>query len=395
MTHSSLPLTRRSFLKSVGATAGALTFSGWQFLPAFASNKTLRVGLLTPNSSLYPQLSHSLIAGLTLFLEQNKYQVAERPVQLLVEDVGRGYSQAWEVCQSWLAKAEVDVVVAAVGEATVSLLHPLFTKANVPLLVLTAGANDYTAAASSLSTVSAQHALANYSMGEWAARTLGHNAFLLTSFYDGGFEAVYRTEQGVLAGGGAVVGSMVTHQQHEKETNWAAVWQAVAQAQPHFLYAHYSGPAGQQFLQAYLASGLNLPLVSSSFILAQGLTYATYPAGMYSAASWSGQLNTPENLTFQKIYRAKHGQNPDVWAVMAYEAGQILAAPAGTSSLTTPRGNLVFNAAGNRWQAPLYLCQLYSSQRGWDNVVLDQLAMPTSLPALEVHTGWLTPFLCV
>lgn len=395
MTHSSLPLTRRSFLKSVGATAGALTFSGWQFLPAFASNKTLRVGFLTPNSSLYPQLSQSLIAGITLFLEQNKYQVGERPVQLLVENVGRGYSEAWELCQKWLAKEEVDVVVAAVGEATVNLLHPLFTQANIPLLVLTAGANDQTAAAPSVSTVSAQHALANYSMGEWATRTLGHNAFLLTSFYDGGFEAVYRTEQGVLAGGGTVVGSLITHQQHEKETNWAAVWQAVAQAQPHFLYAHYSGSAGQQFLQAYLASGLKIPLVSSSFILVQGITKTVYPAGMYSAASWSTQLNTPENLTFQKTYRAKHGQNPDVWAVLAYEAGQILAAPAGSSSLATPRGSLVFNAAGNRWQAPLYLCQLYSSQRGWDNVVLDQLPMPASLPSLEIQTGWLTPFLCL
>src|SRR5687768_3827462 len=115
-------VSRRTFLRRIGAAAGALTAG--QLISACSNSTTmgltrnenqaaklmvvqssaarqdtLRVGLLLPQSQLYPAISTNFRAGMDLFLAQRNS--ADRPISLIAYEYGTTPSIALEQASTW------------------------------------------------------------------------------------------------------------------------------------------------------------------------------------------------------------------------------------------------------------------------------------------------------
>jgi hypothetical protein len=129
-------VSRRTFLRRFGVAAGAL--AAGQLISACSDNSaasltrnadhasqrlavhrsaaqqnTLRVGLLLPQSQIYPAASTNFRAGLDLFLTQRSS--ADRPISLMAQEYGTMPSIALEQASKWIADDQVDLIVGSLS----------------------------------------------------------------------------------------------------------------------------------------------------------------------------------------------------------------------------------------------------------------------------------------
>ncbi|MDB4897334.1 MAG: hypothetical protein JWN15_3596, partial [Firmicutes bacterium] len=103
-------------------------------------------------------------------------------------------------------------------------------------------------------------------LGAWAARRYGPRALVLSGIVESGYDMLHAFEIGVTEGGGDALPAIVTHAAAEP-VDWTAVLKQVKEARPDVVYALYSGTSAVEFLQAWRASGLRIPLVASPFLV--------------------------------------------------------------------------------------------------------------------------------
>lgn len=316
-------ITRRGFLQATGALVGALAFGSLagQLNGAIGAGLP-RVGLLVPESQLYPQLALNMVRGLQLGLSA----AGTRPVQLLVESYGVLPSAAAAAGRRLLSEGRVDLLVGAVSQPAVGLLHPLLAERRTPLIAATMGANPIRPGAESPYVF--QHTLnyweASYAAGAWAAAELGKRAYVTMSFYESGFEAPGAFIAGFEAAGGQVIAQRITHSPVAKD-DLPGLMRAIGQARPDLIYAAYSGAEAAEFLQALADADLagGTPLVGSAFLGA-----ARGPAGlrMLSPLSWAPSLSTPANQQFHSAYRSYAARPADPFALLGYDTARLIGA---------------------------------------------------------------------
>src|SRR5262245_66369616 len=80
-------VTRR-WLLLAGAASGAVLAPRKYglFTPAIAQSNPLRIGVMAPLSGVYASLGTNKVNGIRMLLAEKNNQVAERPVQLIIED---------------------------------------------------------------------------------------------------------------------------------------------------------------------------------------------------------------------------------------------------------------------------------------------------------------------
>ena len=155
-------VSRRTFLRRFGVAAGAL--AAGQLISACSNSSaanltpnvnqaakliavpssaarqdTLRVGLLLPQSQIYPTASGDFRAGMDLFLAQRPS--ADRPITLMAQEYGTMPSTALEQASEWITTDQVDLIVGSLSSGTAATLHPLLHERQMPLLVSNIGAN--------------------------------------------------------------------------------------------------------------------------------------------------------------------------------------------------------------------------------------------------------------
>jgi branched-chain amino acid transport system substrate-binding protein len=414
MQTGTLAYTRRDLLRRTGQLAGALAATATlplalrtRHVPTSAGRSAppLRIGALLPQSTVYPRLAESLLAGLQLAFAREGRHIA-----LLVEDIGRGAAFPTPAVDRLLGEHRAAVLLGMVNPDTAASLRARLAASGALLVNLPVGANMPRAADDhpAIVTHSLAHWQASLALGRWAAGRLGRRALLATSLYDSGYDALYAFRLGFERAGGTVVATQVTHHPANDDP-LAAQLDALTGFAPDFVYAAYSGQDAVDFVRAYHAAGLaaRLPLIGSSFLTDEALLPQMGPValGIRTAAPWSPALDTPANRRFVAAYRAQTGQAPDTFALLGYETAQLLAqadaalwAPA--LSFTGPRGVIGLDATTRTTTGPLYLREVRAAGAGLVNAILGALPAPAvSDPALadlrgSVKTGWSTPYLC-
>src|SRR4030088_1757280 len=77
--------TRRNFIAGAGAVTGAAAI-GLSAPVVLAQTAPLRIGLLQPFSKNYAVLGNSIANGLSLYFEEQKWEVAGRKIEVIRED---------------------------------------------------------------------------------------------------------------------------------------------------------------------------------------------------------------------------------------------------------------------------------------------------------------------
>jgi branched-chain amino acid transport system substrate-binding protein len=423
-------LRRRAFLKAVASTGAAMAAESLFLSAAHAripselvSSKAFKIGVVLPESRVYPALAASLLAGLRLAFAQRGNLVGGRPVALLPATYGERIGDAAKHARALVLEQDVDLLVGVMSSVTTASLSDLLESQQVPLIVTNVGANVVRPYGQSplLFRASLNDWQASWATGAWAANQVGKNAFITTSFYESGYDSTHMFERGLERAGGAVVGRSITHQPRVTDT-FAPMLAAVKQTSPDLVYAAYSGPQAIDFMRAYADAGLagRIPLVGSGFLFDESLLrqHGQAALGSISGSAWAAELDTPENIAFTSAYRAATGQPADPFAVLGYDAAKMIAQAVDAtphyargsaqlldslraSQLRSPRGDVIMNHETQIGSTPFYIREVRQVRGSITNAVVARLDPIAGLDkeAIAIRasakSGWLNAYLAV
>jgi len=418
-------ITRRYFLKLSAALVGVLAFPGASRAAtplARSVSSPLRIAVALPQSSFYPALGSSFLAGMQLFFSQTQGRVAGRAITLATEEYGVSPLRALQKTHELIEQRQVDLVVSALDSSVDSAMRALLHKHQTPLIISNVGANILRneQRAPQVIANSLSHWQSAWALGDWAARQLGRRAFIASSFYDSGYDALYAFELGFAQAKGMIAQTQISH--HPKNTiSMSDLMAAIRQARPDFVYASYCGQPAVDFVRAYGEAGLarQIPLIGSGFLVDENTLplQGSAARGIRTVASWADSLNTPENRAFVAAYQAYTRRPANPFAVLGYDTARLIAVSLSAvdgdirdaasfqkalrgAAFTGPRGSVKMNPATQELRSPLYLREVRGGSQ-LRNMIIGELAAAPGLDTAAVaatlgpKTGWLNAYLCV
>lgn len=393
-------ISRRLFLKgSAALAAGSFLAPQWSEATTHAKGSattTLKVGAVVPNARHFYALGRDLTTGLSLALN---YAPISAQLHSLEYDIS--LDEAYYATDT-LLKEGVDVIVATVGAKGAEPLNRLCAEAERPLIIANMG-EDSTRDVAQFpftfhSTLNSWQA--SYTLGQWAAQTVGRRGMIASSFYDSGYDTLYAFNAGFMEAGGELVATHISHNP-TNTSGFSGVVDTIKAYQPDFLYALYTGSLASEFLNN-TATQLGIPLLGSPF-----LTEGMPTPQVYSAGAWASTLKNSANETFIEYYSKASGVAPSPLSLLGWDTGILLATAfqnAGTTTgqglqaslrtarFTSPRGIVRMEGTSQSLVGPLYL----RLTDGTTHQIQAELPSPT-IPYLfsenDTRSGWIYPYL--
>ena len=413
---------RRDFLRILG-TGMAAASAG----PAMAGasklktpERTLKVGVLSPQSNICPQYPYAFMNGFRLGVDQHK-ALKKQHIEIVNEPNGYGTPfLSKQNTQKLLYENNVDLMVGILGNEVVGQFGDLFEKKQVPFVVCNAG--EYYAVSSIqknpylfFNTLGFYQSA--YASGRYAATKYGKKGLLIASFYDSGYDSLYAFIKGVETAGGEVETHVV--KSNEKE----GLSSAISKAQNSgfdFVYVLMSGDLAREFVIRYKSETEKiLPLLTTPFVSENSNLpmLGDYANGLESFTSWTKEVSNRPNQEFCKNYMNTFRAEPDQFAALGYEtgllvyqalalckndfSGQNLKNCLSETKFDSPRGKFSFDNQTGWANISLYRTKIEPGMPSTKNTIREELAAieathPDFLSLdTNVRSGWFNPYLFV
>jgi branched-chain amino acid transport system substrate-binding protein len=339
----------------------------------------LKVGALLPTSRLFPRVDRDFLAGLEGALTESglEYDVAIEPGGNVAVP-----ATVTEKIQRLLLQHRPHVVTGIIGSSMLRHVHSLFSDARTPFIVNNAGADPLLDGGVRNPYVfhnSLNVWQSTYALGWWAARHLGDTAGVAVGFHEAGYGIGTAFWSGFGRAGGRVVVTEVTHRDSSDDVPSAALERMAAQ-RPAFILGLYSGRSAVTFMRAYSDGGFtsSIPLISSAFLPHRFWMDEIGDAaiGVRTALSWNAANSGDEDHAFRRAYAVLESEEPDVFGLLGYETGRVLARAAQSLSNGNLRGDTLCRAISGTTIA---------SPRGLRHVDVTSGEMATSDSLFEVR----------
>jgi branched-chain amino acid transport system substrate-binding protein len=319
-----MSINRRRFLKAASATAAGSALG----FPAIVrgQGEPIRIGLLTIKTGALASGGIDMERGLTIFLEEHKYTLGGRKVELSVADSGGVPAQARTKMQELVERNRVQAVVGPLAAFEALAMDDYIRTAQIPTLPV-AGAEDMTQRKANpwfvrATSTSAQCA---YPMADYAAKTLGWKRmgaiaddFAYGHEMLGGFQYVYEDE------GGKLVQKMFSPLNAPDYSSYIAQ----VKQDMNGLFLGFAGSNGFRFFKQYNEFGVKVPVVGgmTAFDEVALKSMGDYALGCLSSCWYSAALDNPINKRFVETYRKQNGYDPGQYASGTYLYGEVLKA---------------------------------------------------------------------
>ena len=383
-------------------------------------SKKLKLGWLFPYSGIFRNLKNNLQQGWELALQKEKSALA---IEAYPEFIQTGAQKDTEdALRKLLLYEQVDLVIGVVSTKVGLQLLPILEKERTPCLLMNLGADIPIREFSSdyLFYNSLHLWKSQWVMGRWAQKKYGGEPSINMSIYEGGYGLHESFKSGTAVAGAATVKLNIV-KNFSSSPDTSPLIQYLNQQRPNHAHALLSGTEGQQFLRLFREQdlGSKMGLTVNPFMAEDGLL-PEIPAGLelYNALSWSATMDNPENQAFVRLYKESCGEAPNVFSLLAYEAGLALAAATrdlpgkisreeltrmlGQVKPTGPRGGLSFSTRPLHTDLPVYIRQpvKMSLTGNPENRILEmETGIEWDDPSFAVGqsylTGWQNPYLCV
>jgi branched-chain amino acid transport system substrate-binding protein len=366
-----------------------------------------------PQSSVYPQLGASFLAGMNLYFSES----GRNNIKVVSTEVGACCGKAAPQTRALLKSEKLDLMVGLVNPSIAASISHLLEAAKLPFIA--AGLGENLARTYEASPYIFHHTLgmweANYALGKWAATAMGRKAVVASSFYDSGYDTLHAFRMGFEAGGGQVLATHVTHGP-TSDNGLSALVAGIRQSKPDVVFASYYGQAAVDLLNAYARAGLSrsVPLLGTAFLVDQAVvkSVGSAAAGVTTSLPWAASLEIAENRAFVTAYQNKTGKSPDAFVALGYETAGLIASAidraAGGSlrdalaaaSFTGPRGVVAMNATTQSTVGAHYLQQARQQGINVRTAVLAGLPAATEQDGQvaelrnSIKTGWMSSYLC-
>ncbi|MGC4104144.1 ABC transporter substrate-binding protein [Ferruginibacter sp.] len=369
----------------------------------------MKVGLLFPQSNVYPGIGLDFMDGWNSLLQQQQIN----DITVLKEGIGLGgvEKEVYLKAEKLLISDDVDVLVAYIDEKILQVLHPLAMATGKIILVVNPGAN-YPVnwlAQPTVVHLNLQHAFLCRLTGALAATAGNGKAALASTFYDCGYLQSAAFVNNFMEKGGSIEYNYINRQQqYDNSFEISALLDflnkqpdcnnllCVADTLPGSLFYklldQYSRPL-QLFVSPMMLEQKALEAIGTqTSCTVQGympwykdeatdLTKAcSRPVSIFSLLGWETAL------VLQQLKEFGNAANGE--AAVAYLK---------SASLQSPRGALQLDAATQFYVAPVAKYTLQpdaAPQIEWSNDIEKEWQQFTALPTEGAVTGWTNTYLC-
>jgi branched-chain amino acid transport system substrate-binding protein len=387
----------------------------------------LRIGILTPRSTLYPTMTFDILNGLKAGLAH--CGIADS-TNLFTDNIGFGTDEAeiYTKAEKMLLDNNADVVIACCDSRIAAMLQPMFTAAGKLLLVTNPGANLPEGWQPQPTTIvhSLNFCFCTALTGAMAAAN-GKTAAMTTAYYDAGYNQVYTMVSRFQQLGGSILHNHVTHLLAEQFT-LAPLQQFVAtQETPSNLLCLYSADMAALFYkemaaiqQQHTCTIFAAPMLLEES-LAKELNNDVLLTNVRGYTPWLSTLSNTNNQQFVTAFETAQGKRPNIFALLGWEAALLIDSfnkqltannnntaaavqAMGTASpLPSPRGWIKLDPASNHIYGPVWLVKGsgFFELLSEENHSLDMDAewkdftATISLNANEINSAWRNTYLCI
>ncbi|MBV9077262.1 MAG: ABC transporter substrate-binding protein [Methylobacteriaceae bacterium] len=334
--------------------------------PALAQGAPLKVGFMLPYSGTYAKLGQFIDAGFRLYVDQKGGKLGGRAVTYVQLDDESKPENGTDNMNRLVSRDKVDVVVGTVHSGVAMAMVKVARDTNSLLIIPNAGANDATGplCAPNIFRTSFSNWQPNFPMGKVMYDAGHRNVATITRRYAAGAEQMGGFKEGFTKAGGKVVEELTLP---FPEVEFQALITRIATLKPDAVHCFFAGGGAVKFVKDYAAAGLakSIPLYGSGF-LTDGTLEAQGAAaeGIKTTLHYADDLDNPANKAFLAAFKAKVGQEGDIYAVQGFDSaalldvgltaagGDVAARPKLISAmegakLDSPRGPLSFNRAHN------------------------------------------------
>lgn len=356
-------LSRRTLLAGTAATlVAAPKFAA----PAIAQNAPLKVGMMLPYSGTYAKLGDFIYNGFELYLNQKGGKLGGREIALVRLDDESKPEAATDNMNRLVGREKVDVVVGTVHSGVAMAMVKIARETKTLMIIPNAGANDATGALCSPTVfrTSFSNWQTTYPAGKvmWDAGI--KNVATITWRYTAGAEMIGAFSESFTRLGGKVVEDLTVP---FPEVEFQALITRIATLKPDAVFSFFAGGGAVKFVKDYAAAGLNksIPLYGAGFIT-DGTLQAQGDAanGIRTTLHYADNLDIPANVAFLRDFKAKTGQDGDIYGVQGFDSAALLdiglkavggdfaardkmLAAMASAKIDSPRGPLSFNRAHN------------------------------------------------
>lgn len=383
------------------------------------SSKTIKLGWLFPYSGVFINLRDDLMQG---FQAACHKEGVDFNIDHHAEFIQTGSPQDVEKALKKLILFDrVDCLIGVISSKVAVNVLPLLETNRVPLLMMNLGAD------MPIQALSSQWLLYNslhlwkseWAIGKWSQQRWGGEPSINIAMYESGYGLVEAYKTGCGASGATSI-KMNIVKNYSPSPDISPLIQYLGDQKPKHAHVLLSGKEGDLFIKMFYQKGLqsHTALTVNPFMVEDGIL-VRIPEGLelYNAMTWSAALDNACNVAMKSLFDRLFGSVPNVFGLLAYEAGLAMVGAIAAVTSTT-RENLALALAEAHPRGPRGRVSLstrpfasdvsvfvrrpeLSFESGMpENKILETLDSiewnDPSLAAENIYSsGWQNPYLCV
>jgi branched-chain amino acid transport system substrate-binding protein len=386
----------------------------------------LRIGILTPRSTLYPTMGFDILSGLKIGFA--KYNISNE-ITLVTENIGFGTDEPeiYTKAEKMLLGENADVVIVCCDSRIAAMLQSLFTAAGKLLLVVNMGANlpEGWQAEPTTITHSLNFCFCASLTGKLAA--VNQSGALVASFYDAGYNQVFSMVTRFQQQNSKILYNHVTHLKPENFTLLPLQQFLASEPQVQSLLCLFSADMAELFYKEMPALQQNhhCDIFVSPMLLEEALINSiknnSSIKNVQGYTPWKIELSNNNNKQFITAYESAENKKPNVFALLGWDTAliidsfyqQLKANNNNTAKaveamhtqpiLPSPRGWIKLDAATNHIYGPAWLVNTNNNfeitiqednplniDEEWKSYKDEIFLAPT-----ELHSAWRNTYLCI
>jgi len=374
---------------------------------------SLKAGFLFPCSGVFKNLKSDFQQGFDLAMQESAVRVNVYP-----EFIQTGALKTVEEVLNKLVLFEnVDLVAGIIGTKVITSIIPLLEMHRVPAVISNLGADvpGWTMRSEYLFYNSLHLWKSQWALGKWAQQQYAGVPAINMAMYEAGY-GLHECYRSGVAEAGATTLQLNVLRNYKGVGDTPALVEYLRQQQPGHAHILLSGRDGLQFLEEFSRSGLQekIALTVNPFISGETGCGAAGAEGAYHhALTWYPDMPSPANRLFVAEYRTAYRQLPNVYSLLGYEMGLVLAAA--TAGITGkinrqelaaalsaaapegPRGTIAMSTCSLQTKLPVYIQQAGEQEPVYRAAATESIEWdhPSLAATVPVVSGWQNPYLCV
>lgn len=295
-------------------------------LPASALAKgPIKIGFFAPLTGFAAQTGKDMLNGLKFYLEEQKYQIGGRKIELLIDDTEAKPAVAMTKVRRLVEKDGVHVLIGGLMASTGYALKPYVDRKKIPAVYAVMASDDLTQRERGTWLVRTgwSSSQPSHPFGEYAAKQLGLKKVVTIGFdYAFGWEVISGFQRTFEESGGKVIQKL-----------WAPVgtldygpYLGQISKDADAVFALFFGSGALQFTKQFKQYGLKdkMMLIGGGTLTDESVlpSMGDESLGIITTLHYSAAIDTPANKAFAGPFKKFAGKSASYYSEMFYTGGK-------------------------------------------------------------------------